>query len=87
VDFYIPFLPMEREHVISCAKAEIDRVQTTLDPEKVADSLAYWPPLEKLYSQTGCKKVENLVKFYDAQERYGKTSTYNEPDPDEHVEF
>lgn len=33
VDFYIPFLPMEREHVISCTKAEIAKVKTDLDPE------------------------------------------------------
>jgi hypothetical protein len=32
--------------------------------------LAYWPPVEKLYSQTGCKKVKNLVKFFYTQEKY-----------------
>ncbi|XP_021950476.1 torsin-1B [Folsomia candida] len=87
VDFYIPFLPMEREHVISCTKAEIAKVKTDLDPEKIADSLAYWPPLEKLYSQTGCKKVENLVKFYDAQEKYGKAFNYDETNENEHDEL
>lgn len=33
VDFYIPFLPMEREHVISCAKVEIDKFHSLIDPE------------------------------------------------------
>jgi hypothetical protein len=35
VDFYIPFLPMAREHVISCARTEIEKIGAALDPEYV----------------------------------------------------
>jgi len=67
VDFFVPFLPMAKEHIVACARTEIEKIGAAVNPEKIADSLSYWPPLERLYSQTGCKKVANLVKFYDAE--------------------
>jgi len=66
VDRYVPFLPMERNHVASCVIAEAHERNATivLKPEEidsVLDELIYFPKSHLLYSTTGCKTVPAKV--------------------------
>ena len=60
----MPFLPMERKHVISCIKDDIRKKKlhmSSSDIQKVADELRYDPPDTKVFSKTGCKRVPDKV--------------------------
>lgn len=81
VDFYIPFLPLERSHVKKCISTELDRykIQNKLEYEKnnleadlnfLADEMVYEPPGLNIYSSSGCKRVPNLVRNLIAQKEY-----------------
>ncbi|XP_047123967.1 torsin-1A isoform X2 [Hydra vulgaris] len=64
IDFYVPFLPLEREHVKQCAKAELERNNfeyeaSTLDD--IADEMHYFPNKEQWFSSTGCKTIAKKV--------------------------
>lgn len=73
VDYYVPFLPLERKHVELCAKDEIRRRlhNPTKDlVNRVANEMVYFPPENKLFSTTGCKRVAQKVGFILANEYY-----------------
>lgn len=62
IDLYVPFLPMEREHIKLCAKADMERkgyIYSTTDLEKVASEMTYFPEDSQLFSLSGCKKVSS----------------------------
>ena len=64
VDFYVPFLPLERRHIKQCAAAEFKRRNISFNDiilEKVASEMFYFPEVEKLFSATGCKQIEKRV--------------------------
>jgi hypothetical protein len=67
ISAFIPFLPMERQHVIKCI--EDDMKLKNLQPDrqfmdKVADELRYMPHDVMLFSTTGCKRVAEKVNFH-----------------------
>uniref|UniRef100_A0A3B3VLI8 Torsin n=1 Tax=Poecilia latipinna TaxID=48699 RepID=A0A3B3VLI8_9TELE len=67
VDFFVPFLPLEYEHVVQCAMAEMRA--RNLEPNHdvanmVARDMVYSPKPEKLFSSTGCKTVQHKLNFY-----------------------
>lgn len=76
IDFYVPFLPLEREHVKNCIRAEFKNHNTTnnlslrnfvpsdSDIEQIADEHVYEPPGYKKYSSSGCKRVPFLVRTF-----------------------
>uniref|UniRef100_A0A3P9QAS8 Torsin n=1 Tax=Poecilia reticulata TaxID=8081 RepID=A0A3P9QAS8_POERE len=67
VDFFIPFLPLEYEHVVQCAMAEMEarNLRPNRDvADRVAKEMIYTPKLDRLYSSTGCKTVQNKLNFY-----------------------
>jgi len=35
IDFYIPFLPLEKDHVIQCIEAELKDLGEHLDSERI----------------------------------------------------
>lgn len=81
VDFYIPFLPLERSHVKKCISTELDKykIKNKLEYEKnnleadlnfLADEMVYEPPGLNIYSSSGCKRVPNLVRNLIAQKEY-----------------
>lgn len=68
VDIFVPFLPMERQHVKVCVRNEMRRREELLNsPEEeelvqvVADQLTYWPADLRLFSTSGCKRVAQKV--------------------------
>ena len=77
VDWYIPFLPLERSHVTSCiiATAHDRNATIVLKPEEIdsiLDQLIYLPEVALVYSVSGCKtispKVDALIEDIVDQE-------------------
>ncbi|XP_044190608.1 torsin-1B-like isoform X4 [Thunnus albacares] len=67
VDFFIPFLPLEYQHVVQCARAQMKA--RGLEPDQdvadeVAGDLDYFPKFERVFSVRGCKTVESRLHFY-----------------------
>ncbi|XP_047426435.1 torsin family 1 isoform X1 [Mugil cephalus] len=67
VDFFVPFLPLQYEHVVQCAMAEMKA--RDLEPDRdVADKLArdlvYFPKSERVFSVKGCKTIESKLDYY-----------------------
>jgi len=44
----------------------------------------YWPPEERLFSATGCKRVETLIKYEVANNRRKWDDEEDEEDDTEH---
>ncbi|XP_069842559.1 torsin-1A-like [Dendropsophus ebraccatus] len=64
IDVFVPFFPMEFQHVKMCVKAELQRRGLPSDEETaamVAKEMTYYPPEEKIYSVKGCKTVSTKV--------------------------
>uniref|UniRef100_A0A5S6QYF0 Torsin n=1 Tax=Trichuris muris TaxID=70415 RepID=A0A5S6QYF0_TRIMR len=69
IDHFIPFLPLERDHVKLCIRDELlhrgwsGRIDQTVLNE-IAERLSYFPKDVGLYSSTGCKHVWQKVGLY-----------------------
>ena len=66
VDYYVPFLPLERKHVRQCIQDEFKKRNVMPDPtliDSIADEMPYFPLDTKLFSQVGCKRVANKVEY------------------------
>ena len=66
VDFFVPFLPMEREHVKQCVRAELLRrdEHETVDEKivnKVAEEMEYFPSVSPIFCSSGCKRVAKKI--------------------------
>ena len=65
ISAYIPFLPLEREHIRHCIKdylfsKKCYKTDGDISEEKVreiAEQLHYYPKEEQIFSKTGCKGV------------------------------
>ena len=77
IDYYVPFLPLEREHVKNCIRAELKNYNSSMnfklnteyiitesDIDQIADEHVYEPPGYKKYSSSGCKRVPFLVRTF-----------------------
>ncbi|GCB69304.1 hypothetical protein scyTo_0001029 [Scyliorhinus torazame] len=66
IDYFIPFLPLEFKHVMSCVRAELESrgVKNEGIVATIASSLVYYPKEEKLLSVKGCKTVVSKVNLY-----------------------
>lgn len=70
----MPFLPLERDHVKNCIRAELKNYNSTsklknyaitdADIDQIADEHVYEPPGYKKYSSSGCKRVPFLVRTF-----------------------
>jgi len=64
VSIFIPFLPMERRHIVLCIEDDLHFKNVTVKRhivEKIADEMRFSPSDTKLYSNTGCKRVSDKV--------------------------
>ncbi|XP_015113701.1 torsin-like protein [Diachasma alloeum] len=63
IDHFVPFLPLEEEHVISCVKAAFDNWNKNPTPEMIQEAMAYvtYSPPHNLYAKSGCKRIEQKV--------------------------
>ena len=62
VDFFIPFLPLERKHVKECIKVALQKrgkpVNNKTLVDNIANSLRYFYKGDKVFSRSGCKLVD-----------------------------
>ena len=66
IDYFIPFMPLERAHIKMCAKADLEykgHPVTELILNNIADEIIYFPDDLKVFSQSGCKKVSSKVDY------------------------
>ena len=66
IDYFIPFLPLERSHIKMCAKADLQLKGYSVTEEilnRVADEMLYSPEDLKVFSKSGCKKVSSKVDY------------------------
>ncbi|CAG05207.1 unnamed protein product, partial [Tetraodon nigroviridis] len=67
VDYFIPFLPLEYNHVIQCAMADmkLKGLEPDLDvAEQVAQDLVYFPKAERVFAVKGCKTIQSKLDYY-----------------------
>ena len=66
IDYFVPFMPLERSHIKMCAKADLEQKGhpiTEQNLNNIADELLYFPEDLKVFSQSGCKKVSSKVDY------------------------
>lgn len=66
IDVFVPFLPLELEHVKMCVRAELQRQGRTEDEDfvsRIAQGMDYYPKGERVFSENGCKNVHIRVDF------------------------
>ncbi|XP_062140270.1 torsin-like protein [Drosophila sulfurigaster albostrigata] len=64
IDHYIPFLALEKAHVVQCVKAEFARWHAVAEPDKIAEvinSAVSYEPVHSLFATSGCKTIEKKV--------------------------
>ncbi|CAL8387698.1 unnamed protein product [Boreogadus saida] len=68
VDFFIPFLPLERQHIVQCIMVEMVAMGLQPDHNKaceMADKIVvYIPDDERRISVSGCKRVASRVRHF-----------------------
>jgi len=67
VSAFVPFLPLERQHVKLCIQDNADAKRIRLDEEKInaiADELEYGPADIQVFSSSGCKRIDEKVNLY-----------------------
>uniref|UniRef100_A0A914PRZ2 AAA+ ATPase domain-containing protein n=1 Tax=Panagrolaimus davidi TaxID=227884 RepID=A0A914PRZ2_9BILA len=73
INYYIPFLPLEKIHVIQCINAYIKKYNENKNPNKsdlklseeerqrITNEMEYSPQENPIFSKQGCKTVEEVV--------------------------
>ncbi|XP_025409420.1 torsin-1A isoform X2 [Sipha flava] len=64
IDHYIPFLPLEKNHVLQCIHAELRQLNQSMDSDninKILQMIPFGPKPETLFSTSGCKRINALV--------------------------
>lgn len=64
---FLPFLPLEKEHVKQCVLREFNLREIPLNKntvEFVADQIIYYPPEFELFAEGGCKRVSQKVDLF-----------------------
>lgn len=63
IDYYVPFMPMEEEHVRLCMRdAFASRMEPTKEMEEEVLSVVTWGPApHNIFAKSGCKKIEQKV--------------------------
>uniref|UniRef100_A0A914PXT3 AAA+ ATPase domain-containing protein n=1 Tax=Panagrolaimus davidi TaxID=227884 RepID=A0A914PXT3_9BILA len=73
INYYIPFLPLEKVHVIQCINAYIKKYNENKNPNKsdlklseeerqrITNEMEYSPQENPIFSKQGCKTVEEVV--------------------------
>ncbi|RNA12153.1 Torsin [Brachionus plicatilis] len=80
IDYFVPFLPLERIHVKKCVENELmkfnfqdknyfkNKIQEDID--EIANEMTYEPNGLSKFSSSGCKRVPNLVRNLVINKRY-----------------
>lgn len=66
INFHVPFLPLERNHIRMCAEVELVKAGKRVSSVKldaIVDELEYFPEEYNVYSLSGCKNIKSLVQI------------------------
>uniref|UniRef100_A0A183CH84 Torsin-1B n=1 Tax=Globodera pallida TaxID=36090 RepID=A0A183CH84_GLOPA len=66
IDYFVPFLPLERKHVVMCFKDYLRSLNVNYTPEqleRLVDSISYFPRETPIYASAGCKQVVQRTDF------------------------
>ncbi|XP_067128883.1 torsin-1A-like [Centruroides vittatus] len=66
IDTFVPFLPLEKEHVKLCIKDDLNSKGHAVDPkviEEIADELNYFPEGTTKFSKFGCRRISQKVNM------------------------
>lgn len=69
---YVPFLPLEKQHVRACIKEDLrlKNVPVTADTVgRVLHELQFTPKEDTVFSKTGCKRVHQKVNYILSKDR------------------
>ncbi|VDP11657.1 unnamed protein product [Onchocerca flexuosa] len=72
IDHFIPFLPLERRHILLCIRDYMISHNFKPTDERItaiADSLQYFPKANPIYSSSGCKRVAQKTELFMSAER------------------
>ncbi|VDM09532.1 unnamed protein product [Wuchereria bancrofti] len=72
IDHFVPFLPLERRHILLCIRDYMISHGFTPTDEHItaiADSLQYFPKTNPIYSSSGCKRVAQKTELFISAER------------------
>lgn len=72
VDHFVPFLPLERKHILLCIRDYMLLQNFEATDERImaiADSLQYFPKSSAIYSSSGCKRVAQKVDLLISNEK------------------
>lgn len=77
IDHFVPFLPLEREHVKLCIR-DYFRWKNITDPTTeqvtaIADMLQYFPKRTEVYAIAGCKRIEQKVELFLEEQQEKET--------------
>jgi len=64
IDQTVPFLPLERQHVVQCVETELKQRQVHVTQQLIDNidkSLSYFPAHLSLFSSSGCRRISQLV--------------------------
>lgn len=67
IDYFVPFLPLERSHVKICIKNELENYNFLIkeaDVDSIADKMAFEPEGINKFSTKGCKYISTLVQEF-----------------------
>ncbi|XP_072020423.1 torsin-1A-like [Amphiura filiformis] len=82
IGHYIPFLPLEREHVELCIEEEgIKMGLPPLSEEmmyKVVENIEFWPEDTQRFAVKGCKNARDKLKLYAYQHQYKRARRNDE---------
>lgn len=67
IDVFVPFLPLEKQHVRLCARdaflsQELLYTEEALD--EVAKMMVYVPKEEQIFSSQGCKSIAQRINYF-----------------------
>ncbi|CAG9532060.1 unnamed protein product [Cercopithifilaria johnstoni] len=72
IDHFVPFLPLERRHILLCIRDYMLSHEFTPTDERItaiADSLQYFPKTNPIYSSSGCKRIAQKTELFISSER------------------
>ena len=64
IDYFVPFLPLEKIHVEQCIQADLKRKGKVISPDiikRIADEMHY---SSNTFSTTGCKRISSRVDLH-----------------------
>lgn len=86
VDFFIPFLPMEKKHVRQCLERDVGNMGQIMSDElekQVFDQLTFYPEPEEIYAINGCKLLSEKAAALIQREVFRKRKSQQNMEKEE----